>query len=78
MRSEDGIAALEREWAELSAQMKAHRDAGTDLSDLEVRVLAERQAAQGVILGGRPILSARVQSGWAPSSVYQLLRARGS
>ena len=30
---EDQIAAIEREWAELSAQMKAHRDAGTDTSD---------------------------------------------
>ena len=39
---EDQIAAIEREWAELSAQMKAHRDAGTDPSDPEVRSLAER------------------------------------
>ena len=39
---EDQIAAIEREWAELSAQMKAHRDAGTDPSDPEVRALAER------------------------------------
>ena len=39
---EDRIAAIEREWAELSAQMKAHRDAGTDPSDPEVRALAER------------------------------------
>jgi hypothetical protein len=38
----DQIAAIEREWAELSAQMKAHRDAGTDQSDPEVRALAER------------------------------------
>lgn len=37
---EDQIAAIGREWAELSAQMKAH-DAGTDLSDPEVRALAE-------------------------------------
>ena len=36
------VAAIEREWAELSAQMKAHRDAGTDRRDLEVRALAER------------------------------------
>ena len=34
--------AIEREWAELSAQMKAHRDAGTDPSEREVRALAER------------------------------------
>jgi hypothetical protein len=39
---ENEIAAIEREWAELSAQMKAHRDAGTDPSDLEVSALAER------------------------------------
>jgi hypothetical protein len=39
---EDQIAAIEREWAELSTQMKAHRDAGTDPSDPEVRALAER------------------------------------
>jgi hypothetical protein len=39
---EDQIAAIEREWAELLAQMKAHRDAGTDPSDPEVRSLAER------------------------------------
>jgi hypothetical protein len=39
---EDQIAAIEREWAGLSAQMKAHRDAGTDPSDPEVRALAER------------------------------------
>jgi hypothetical protein len=39
---EDKIAAIEREWAELLAQMKAHRDAGTDPSDPEVRSLAER------------------------------------
>ena len=39
---EDQIAAIEREWAELSAQMKAHRDAGTDPTDPEVRALAER------------------------------------
>ena len=39
---EDQIAAIEREWAELSAQMKAYRDAGTDPSDPEVRALAER------------------------------------
>ena len=32
---EDQIAAIEREWAELSAQMKAHRDAGTGPSDPE-------------------------------------------
>ena len=36
------IAAIEREWAELSTKMKAHRDAGTDPSDPEVRALAER------------------------------------
>ena len=34
---EDLIAAVEREWAELSVQLKAHRDAGTDPSDLEER-----------------------------------------
>ncbi len=39
---EDQIAAIERERAELSAQMKAQRDAGTDPSDPEVRTLAER------------------------------------
>jgi hypothetical protein len=39
---EDQIEAIEREWADLSAQMKAHRDAGTDPSDPEVRALAER------------------------------------
>ena len=39
---EDKIAAIEREWAELSAKMKAHRDASTDPSDPEVRALAER------------------------------------
>jgi DNA-binding transcriptional MerR regulator len=38
----DEIAAIEREWAELSTKMKAHRDAGTDPSDPEVRALAER------------------------------------
>jgi hypothetical protein len=36
------VAAVEREWAELSLQMKAHRDAGRDPSDPEVRALAER------------------------------------
>ena len=39
---EDEIAAIERERAELSAQVKAHRDAGTDPTDPEVRALAER------------------------------------
>jgi hypothetical protein len=39
---EGQIAAIEREWAALSAQLKAHRDAGTDPSDPEVRALAER------------------------------------
>lgn len=39
---EDRIAATEREWAELSTQMKAHRDAGSGPSDPEVRALAER------------------------------------
>ena len=34
---EDEIAAIEREWAELSTQMKTHRDAGTDPTDPEVR-----------------------------------------
>jgi TipAS antibiotic-recognition domain len=43
---EDQIAAIEREWAELSAQLKAHRDAGTDPSDPPVRALAERQRLQ--------------------------------
>ncbi|MGZ5214129.1 MAG: TipAS antibiotic-recognition domain-containing protein [Actinomycetota bacterium] len=38
----DQIAANERERAELSAQMKAHRDAGTDPSEPEARALAER------------------------------------
>ena len=39
---EDQIAAIEREWADLSGQMKAHRDAGTDPPDPDVRALAER------------------------------------
>ncbi len=30
---EDEIATIEREWAELSGKMKAHRDAGTDPTD---------------------------------------------
>jgi hypothetical protein len=34
---DDQIATIEREWTELSARMKAHRDAGTDPSDLEER-----------------------------------------
>ncbi|MGZ5297537.1 MAG: TipAS antibiotic-recognition domain-containing protein [Actinomycetota bacterium] len=38
----DEIAAIEREWAELSTQMKAHRDADTEPTDPEVRALAER------------------------------------
>lgn len=33
----DEIAAIEREWAELSTEMKAHRDAGTDPTDPDVR-----------------------------------------
>jgi TipAS antibiotic-recognition protein len=41
---EDQITAIERERAKLSAQMKAHHDAGTDPSDPEVRSLAERWA----------------------------------
>lgn len=39
---QDEIAVIEREWAELSARMKTHRDVGTDPSDPEVRALAER------------------------------------
>jgi DNA-binding transcriptional MerR regulator len=38
----DEIARVEREWAELSAAMKAKRDAGVDPSDPEVRELARR------------------------------------
>jgi MerR family transcriptional regulator, thiopeptide resistance regulator len=38
----EGDLVIEREWAELSSQMKAHRDAGTDPSDPEVYALAER------------------------------------
>lgn len=41
---DDEIARVEREWAELSAEMKARRDAGVDPSDPEVRALAERWA----------------------------------
>jgi hypothetical protein len=39
---EDQIAAIERDGAELSAQMKAPRAAGTDPSAPDVRALAER------------------------------------
>jgi len=41
---EDQIARIEREWAELSAEVKAKRDAGVPPSDPEVRALAERWA----------------------------------
>ena len=36
------IAQIEWEWAELSAQVKAKRDAGVPPTDPEVRALAER------------------------------------
>ena len=39
------IRAIEHEWAELSAQIRAKRDAGVDPSDPEVRALAERWAS---------------------------------
>ena len=39
------IARIEREWAELSAQVKAKRDAGVPPTDPEVRALAERWAS---------------------------------
>ena len=44
-RGDEQIRAIEREWAELSAQMKAKRDAGVEPSDPEVRALAERWAS---------------------------------
>jgi MerR family transcriptional regulator, thiopeptide resistance regulator len=62
---DERIAAVEREWAELFAELERHRAAGTDPADPAVRALAERgDALFAEFHGGDPELMARAAEAW--------------
>ena len=72
---EDAIRAVEREWAEIFATLRAEMDAGTDPADPKLRPLAERgRELITMFTGGDPGITSALKQMWEKEDPEQVSR----
>jgi hypothetical protein len=76
---DDAIKAVENEWTELYAQVRAHREAGTDPADPEVQKLVTRSGELiRMFTGGDPGIAAGLQRMYATEGPERASRGMAS